>query len=78
MNTLTILTFGQIADITGAPEISIPEVADTDQLRNYLAGRYPALTELSFLVTVDKQIVRQVMPLSTHSEIALLPPFSGG
>jgi molybdopterin synthase sulfur carrier subunit len=77
--TVTILFFGQLTDITGssATEILL-QGNDTDALREELINRFPMLKQSTFVMTVDRKIIRQNTPIGEGSEIALLPPFSGG
>jgi len=79
-----VLTFGQIADITGSTALgtdALPDIGalpDTDALNAWLHERYPRLQHLKYMIAVDKRSVRENTPLSSHSVVALLPPFSGG
>ena len=77
MNTIKILPFGHIAEITGRNPFVV-EANDTDELRKILNERFPALGNKSFLLTVNKQVAITKTILSQHAEVALLPPFSGG
>ena len=75
---ITIISFGQIAEVTGPhPSISgLP--ADTDKLLQALHEKYPTLQKLPFRMAVDKNIIQQNTPLGDGSVVALLPPYSGG
>lgn len=75
---ITVLVFGQIMDLTQEQSLSVTEVADTDALKAVLLERYPALSTLPFVMAVDKKAIRSNTVLSSSSEVALLPPFSGG
>ncbi|SEL13414.1 MoaD/ThiS family protein [Parapedobacter koreensis] len=76
--TLSLQFFGRLMDLTGCSTVSVPMVGDTDELRQRLFEQYPALREATYVVAVDRKIVRQNTPLTEAAEIALLPPFSGG
>ena len=75
---MTVLTFGSITDIVGKNSITIDGVASTDELRVKLASTYPALTNITFAIAVNKKIVTTSTPLEAPATVALLPPFSGG
>ncbi len=75
---LSILVFGQLAEITGAGNISLPMVADSNMLKELLSVQFPALNGVSYVIAVDKKLVIGNTVLTAGSSIALLPPFSGG
>lgn len=75
---LSILVFGQLVDITGAGNISLPMVPDSNALQEILNERFPALHSVSYVIAIDKKIVIGNTALTQQSNIALLPPFSGG
>ena len=74
---IRVISFGKIAGITG-PDVSVKNVTDTDSLRALLEESYPALKETKYVIAVNKDLVRDNKPLQAGSEVALLPPFSGG
>ena len=69
--------FGRLADIAGN-SVSVNDVNDTDSLIADLQKNYPALTETKYVVAVNKQVIKGNTLLDKNSEVALLPPFSGG
>lgn len=75
---LNILSFGQVASITGNSFVLEESVENTDALQKVLQQRFPALGEMKFAVAVDKKMVHENTSLSENATIALLPPFSGG
>jgi molybdopterin synthase sulfur carrier subunit len=75
---MTILTFGQIADITGGPSLEVDPVADTNALNALLQDRYPGLRQKKYVIAVDKKTISGNTLLGPASVVALLPPFSGG
>jgi sulfur-carrier protein len=76
--TLTIHFFGQLTDLTGSSRVSIANAKDTDELCAQVVGQFPLLKDATYVVAVDRKIVRQNTPLDNVGEIAFLPPFSGG
>lgn len=75
---LTIRLFGQFAEMAGGHSIEVDQVADTDELRRKLENKFPALQSIPYLVAVDKDIATGNTIVQPHSDIALLPPYSGG
>lgn len=73
-----ILSFGQIASITGNNRLTWRDIADTDTLQTRLQERFPALKTASYIMAVDKKQIQGNTVLTNNMEVALLPPFSGG
>ena len=71
------MMFGRLADIAGNA-VSVNDVSDTNSLVTVLHKNYPALTETKYVVAVNKQVIKGNTSLDKNSEVALLPPFSGG
>lgn len=78
MSEITIKTFGMVAEITGCAELALTGIQDTTQLLETLYRQYPALQGLKFAVAVNRKIIHHNTRIEPGSEIALLPPFSGG
>jgi molybdopterin synthase sulfur carrier subunit len=74
---LKVLMFGRLADIAGN-SFTVKDVVDTDRLINTLHKTYPALAETNYVIAVNKQVITSNTLLNENSEVALLPPFSGG
>ena len=76
-----VLLFGALADAAGWRERTV-DAASISALRATLAAEQPPLGETlgrsGVQVAVDKAIVRTDALLSTSSEVAFLPPMSGG
>lgn len=76
--SITIKYFGLLTDITGKnEELYEFEYSTVSQLLESLYRKYPELRSKEFQVALDKELVDSEAQL-TGSEIALLPPFSGG
>jgi molybdopterin synthase sulfur carrier subunit len=75
---MNIKYFGLLAEITSCREESIeierPTVSD---LLEVLFEKYPGLKDKDFQVAQDQELIAKDAEI-TGSEIALLPPFSGG
>ena len=76
--TLTIFFFGQLTDITGSSKVNNIEANDTDELCERLLEQFPLLKQATYVIAVDRKIIRQNTSLEDVNEIAFLPPFSGG
>ena len=75
---IKINAFGQISELITVPFLDLDPIIDTDQLRMELLKKYPLMADKQFVIAVDKKIVLTNTPITEKSEIALLPPFSGG
>lgn len=75
---MEIKVFGQLKDIFHQEKISIENVNNVEELKKQLEHLFPALAQKSFVVAVNRKIARENISLLHDSEIALLPPFSGG
>ena len=75
---IKILLFGQLKERLGADFIEVDGAVDSDLLIVKLKSEFPVLSDISFRVAVDKNLVSEKVVLSEKSEVALLPPFSGG
>lgn len=78
MRYMEITLFGQLRDIAGSNRISINAIPDTNNLQKELELKYPGFANAKYAIAVDKKIISETVPLNAESEIALLPPFSGG
>ena len=78
-----VLLFGRLADVAGWRERTLPPGAATlSALRAALASEDPrlgaALAGPGVQAAVDRALVRGDVALSPQSEVAFLPPMSGG
>ncbi|WDF56922.1 molybdopterin converting factor subunit 1 [Mucilaginibacter sp. KACC 22063] len=79
---MEILLFGITRDITGKQKLTVPadaNISSVSQLKTWLGQQYPAMQQLSSLaVAVDSEYASDEIALHADSEIALIPPVSGG
>lgn len=75
---ITIMAFGRLAELINSGAVDIGQVSDTDQFKAYLEGRYPALIGANYSLTLNRKLIQENTRLDEHSEIAVMPPFSGG
>jgi len=75
---MNVKIFGQITEITGSASISVNGAEDTDALMKKMHKLYPSLSGSKYAIAVNKKIIRNNTALDDDSEVALLPPFSGG
>ena len=78
MGQVQIILFGQLADILHSEKIVISNVPDTDALVKEIEERYPAMHGIQYMIAADKKVVNSNTPINEKTELALLPPFSGG
>jgi len=75
--SVKVIMFGKLVDIAGS-SVYVEEVKDTDSLVSSLNKTYPALANTKYVIAVNKTVINQNTVVDKNSEIALLPPFSGG
>ena len=75
---ISVMAFGQIADIFGSRKLQLKNISSTDELKNKIENEFPDLKKMNYLVAVDHNIIQYDTIISDKNVIALLPPFSGG
>ncbi|MCJ8210053.1 molybdopterin converting factor subunit 1 [Mucilaginibacter sp. RS28] len=79
---MEILLFGITRDITGQQRLNVPadqNIVTVKGLKQWLVEQYPAIGKLSSLaVAVNNTYAEDEDNLTPESEIALIPPVSGG
>jgi sulfur-carrier protein len=75
---IQVMVFGQLTEITGSGMVRMSGITDTKGLENLLKEKFPKLTEMKFVIAVNKKIAVDNTPVSSDSVIVLMPPFSGG
>jgi len=84
MNSLHILYFGSIRDITGTSSEHLSHAGTLSELISVLKTHYPGIQGTRFQVSINRQLIRtdelqsDTLRPSDGDEIALLPPFAGG
>lgn len=78
MDGIKVYFFGQLTDVTGVEQVTVPVMEDSAALELWLLQRYPGLAAKKYRMAVNKQLISATTALSRDSEVALLPPFSGG
>ena len=74
---MQILLFGQLAEVAG-DTVVVNATRNTDDLVKALHQQYPSLANMKYVIAVDKKVITSNQALHEKSEVALLPPFSGG
>ena len=75
---INLLSFGQLADITGNCDLKIPDVKNTNELKEFLVKAWPQLQSIKYSIAVNKKIIQENTRLHDEDTVAILPPFSGG
>ena len=79
---IRLLAFASAGDAVGSPEseLEVPAGTRVAELGGVLTARWPALAPLwpRLAVAVDGELARPETALADDSEVALLPPVSGG
>ncbi len=75
---ITVRAFGMIAEKIGSGQIQLTGISTIEDLQISLFDQFPDLKNMKFSVAINKQLVSGNQSIPEGSEIALLPPFSGG
>ena len=82
MAQVTVLYFAQAQERSGCPLeiIEIPGISNTSAVRDLLANHHPALAELlpHCRLALDHSFIDGALTLADGSELAVIPPVSGG
>ena len=73
--------FGRLREVVGADEVDrFPpaNIVDTESLRVWIGGEFPALLDAKVRIAIDDVIVSGAAPVAGVREVAFLPPVSGG
>ena len=73
--------FGRLRDAVGAGELdcSVPTtIEDSESLRVWIASDYPALLDATVRIALDDVLTTGPTAIAGVSEVAFLPPVSGG
>jgi molybdopterin synthase sulfur carrier subunit len=75
---IKLVAFGVLQEIIGAPSIFISCDPNLESCKENLIKQYPALAKQAIQYAINHQLASENIALTNGSEIALLPPFSGG
>jgi molybdopterin synthase sulfur carrier subunit len=79
---MEIKLFGITKDIVGSDSVPVPEniqVLTVKELKAWLFQQYPGLEKLSALaIAVDHAYAGDSTAIDSSTEVALIPPVSGG
>lgn len=75
---IRILLFGLLAEHCNSNEIVLSNATNTDEVRAQFAKQFPTLSGIKYFISVNRNIINTNTSIDPNSEVALLPPFSGG
>ena len=75
---MKLLIFGKLTDIFGADNYTMESVATVSELKEKLEQAFPPLQNYAYLVVINNEIAQENATIPSDSEVALLPPYSGG
>ena len=75
---ITVLFFGELAEISGEHKIELQDLNDTDVLNEALVLQFPKLKTKKYRLSLNRELINIPLVLSDGDEIAVLPPFAGG
>ena len=74
---VTLLFFGELRDLA-IPASSIEFEGTVGELRAFIDEMYPSLKTKTFSIAVNKAMANDEAMIHGDSEVAVMPPFSGG
>ncbi len=79
---IRVLFFGSLQDVAGTAELSLPSCTSPAELVAALAETRPRLAEAlrqpQVMVAIDQTLGGMDSPLNDDSEVAFMPPVTGG
>jgi MoaE-MoaD fusion protein len=82
MNSVTVLFFASLKELTGVKEITLdlPANSTISDIKNVLVEKYPRLEPAlgSALISVNREFAFEEETIPDRAEVALFPPVSGG
>ncbi len=78
MEKIKVKAFGKLAEIIGQEEFYIQKQDKIGSVRQNLILDFIELKDISFQVAMNHKIVSDDSSMEECTELALLPPFSGG
>ncbi len=84
MIELTVLFFGELAELAATKETTLSNIKDTSALNDtstlvdYIHENYPRLRNKTFNLALNREIITEKRLVKNGDEIALLPPYAGG
>lgn len=76
---MNIKIFGKLTDIFLNEKYQLnKKVSTVLDLKETLENYFPDLKSLNYLIIINNQNAKESDPIPEESEIALLPPYSGG
>jgi molybdopterin converting factor small subunit len=76
---ITVLFFGEAAEISQNKTIQLTDIHSLIDLKNYLFSNYPKLKNNQYQFALNhKMITAKNIAFKNQDIVALLPPFSGG
>lgn len=77
-NKIKIKLFGNLSELANTQEIWIDFKTTFFELRDELFLEFPLLVNKEFVFAINQKITHENVIINQNTEIALLPPFSGG
>jgi sulfur-carrier protein len=75
---IKVLFFGVLGDRAGCSEKVYEGITDTDTLEKTVAEEIEGLEEYSYVLSLNRMVIKENTVLNDGDEVAFLPPFAGG
>ncbi|TAH40412.1 MAG: hypothetical protein EYC69_11420 [Bacteroidetes bacterium] len=75
---MKVKVFGRLIEICESNYVEIDFVDSVELLKNSMETRFPLLKQHKYFIAIDKVISGSNDLIKPDSEIAFMPPYSGG
>ncbi len=75
---MKVKVFGRLTEICGSGMVEIDTVESVELVKEIMEHKFPVLKQQNYVVAIDKVIAKSNIVLKPDSEIAFMPPYSGG
>ncbi len=75
---MKVKVFGRLTEICGSSLVEIDTVESVELVKEIMENKFPVLKQQNYIVAIDKVIARSSNVVKPDSEIAFMPPYSGG
>lgn len=73
-----VLFYGMVSEAAGTSSIKCRDIRDTDKLSEQLTTSLPQLQNMTYVMALNQEIIKETTSINDGDVIALLPPFAGG
>lgn len=75
---IEVLFYGMVSEAACKSSIKYQNVKDTDELSEQLTALFPQLQNMTYIMALNQEILKENTSINNGDVIAILPPFAGG